>query len=111
MALCSKNIQTELSQFVYFFLVLREQEETKTKYSAPTQSIMFVAQIAKGCFSNLGHFFDYSNKKLLVAHGFSNSEFQSFMNLQINQKGMGSPFLPKFRNSDNPKIHGLFFST
>ena len=27
--------QTKLSQFVYFSLVLRELEETKTKYSAP----------------------------------------------------------------------------
>ena len=38
MALFSKNIQTEifsLSQFVYFPLVLRKREETKTKYSAP----------------------------------------------------------------------------
>ena len=27
--------QTKLSQFVHFSLVLREREETKTKYSAP----------------------------------------------------------------------------
>ena len=27
--------QTKLSQLVYFSIVLREQEETKTKYSAP----------------------------------------------------------------------------
>ena len=30
--------QTKLSQFVYFSLVLREQEETKTKYSTPKGS-------------------------------------------------------------------------
>ena len=29
--------QTKLSQFVYFSLVLREREETKTKYSAPKE--------------------------------------------------------------------------
>ena len=37
--LCAQKIykprQTKLSQFVYFSLVLREREETKTKYSAP----------------------------------------------------------------------------
>ena len=27
--------QTNLSQFVYFFLILREEEETKTTYSTP----------------------------------------------------------------------------
>ena len=31
--------QTKLSQFVYFSLVLREQEETKTKYSAPVANL------------------------------------------------------------------------
>ena len=42
MALCSKNIQTEkLSQFVYFSLVLREPEETKTKYSTPYRFQVF----------------------------------------------------------------------
>ena len=42
MALCSKNIQTEINQvvsFVYFSLVLREREETKTKYSASKMSV------------------------------------------------------------------------
>ena len=37
--LCPQKIyklkQTKLSQFVYFSLVLREREKTKTKYSAP----------------------------------------------------------------------------
>ena len=37
--LCAQKIyklrQTKLSQFVYFSLVLRERDETKTKYSAP----------------------------------------------------------------------------
>jgi hypothetical protein len=37
--LCPQKIyklrQTKLSQFVYFSLFFREQEETKTKYSAP----------------------------------------------------------------------------
>ena len=37
--LCAQKIyklrQTRMFQFVYFSLVLREQEETKTKYSAP----------------------------------------------------------------------------
>ena len=37
--LCAQTIyklkQTKLSQYVYFSLVLREQEETKAKYSAP----------------------------------------------------------------------------
>jgi hypothetical protein len=36
---CAQKIyklrQTKLSQFVYFSLILREREETKTKYSAP----------------------------------------------------------------------------
>ena len=31
MALCSKNIQTKLSQFVYMSLVLKEREETKNQ--------------------------------------------------------------------------------
>ena len=32
---CFQQRQTKLSQFVYFSLVLRELEETKTKYSKP----------------------------------------------------------------------------
>ena len=52
--LSSKNIQTEtkLSQFVYFSLVLREQEEAKTKYSAPSITV-----IALGCLTRLAFFF------------------------------------------------------
>ena len=34
-----------MSQFVYFSLVLREREETKTKYSAPKGPIDFVSDI------------------------------------------------------------------
>ena len=39
--LCVQKIyklrQTNLSQFVYFSLIMREREETKTKYSAPKE--------------------------------------------------------------------------
>ena len=49
MALCSKNIQTKLSQFVYFSLVLREQVETNTKYSAP--SLVLVTPKPGPCYT------------------------------------------------------------
>ena len=43
MALCSiyKLRQTKLSQFEYFSLVLKEQEETKNKYYAPLWILIF----------------------------------------------------------------------
>ena len=51
--LCAQKIyklrQTKLSQFVYFSLILREREETNTKYSAP--SLVLVTPKPGPCYT------------------------------------------------------------
>ena len=37
----------KLSQFVYFSLILREREETKTKYSAPYMKLFYIKLMIK----------------------------------------------------------------